>query len=124
MLFIYALDIEDLTESQLNCSADDNTHKIESLERQLKEKDDLIEQLVEQIHQMKSSFHAWVDRTSNGPVNDLTESSGENLPVSTEVAEQTHVAKIPIREDQSYFTSYAHFDIHYDMLSVRFIYDL
>lgn len=121
MPFIFALDIEDLTESQQNCSADDNTHKIGTLERQLKEKDDLIEQLLEQIHQMKSSFHAWVDRTSNEPVNDMTESSGKNFSVSTEVAEQTHVAKIPIREDQSYFSSYAHYDIHYDMLSVRSI---
>lgn len=105
-----------MIESDPNCNADNN--KIGSLECQLKEKDDLIEQLLEQIHQMKSSFHAWVDRTSE---NDMAESSEEILAVPTAVAEQTHVAKIPIKEDQSYFSSYAHFNIHYDMLSVSFL---
>lgn len=92
------------------------------LEQQLKEKDVLIEQLLEQINQMKSSFHKWVDRTET----DLgvgTSTEMKNDPVNgvgdiTEIEQPTHVAKIPIRDDEPYFMSYANFDIHYDMLSV------
>lgn len=75
------------------------------MERLLKEKDAHIEQLLEHINHMKRCFHAWVERSDNS-LNEL-----ENL-------EQTHVAKIPIKVDESYFMTYAHFDIHYDMLSV------
>lgn len=92
-------------------------HKIESLELKLKKKDDIIEQLLDQINQMKTSFHTWVDRTGNGPIPN-TSSSENEMSDKLEVDEQTHVAKIPIQLDESYFTSYAHFDVHYDMLSV------
>lgn len=98
--------------SQSNCKAND-AHKIEALERQVKEKDVLIEQLLDQINEMKSSFHAWVDRADQP----MTENTADNMSVSRS-AQPTHVAKIPMNQDESYFMTYAHFDIHYDMLSV------
>lgn len=99
-----------------------DSHRIECLEHQVKEKDVLIEQLLDQINQMKTSFHAWVDRTET----DANASGSEQMPPTingkdanrSEIDEQTHVAKIPIQDDESYFMTYAHFGIHYDMLSV------
>lgn len=105
-------DIEDLKESLPN----GKTSEIDILKEQLKEKDVLIEQLLDQMNQMKSSFHAWVERTANEPA-DLSENSVVNMPTA-ELVEQTHVASIPIDQDEPYFITYSHFDIHYDMLSV------
>lgn len=101
------------------------SHRIECLERELKEKDVLIEQLLDQINQMKSSFHAWVERTEtsakpSGSKQLQPQENGEDAN-SSQIEEQSHVAKIPIRDDESYFMTYAHFDIHYDMLSVSTI---
>lgn len=92
----------------------------------MKEKDVLIEQLLDQINQMKTSFHAWVERTGT----DANPSGSEQMPPTvngedvnrSEIEEQTHVAKIPIESDESYFMTYAHFDIHYDMLSVSTVF--
>lgn len=106
----FSEDIENLNE---NCQSNDETNdacKIETLQQQLEEKDVLIEQLLEQINQMKKSFHAWVDQTAANESTSVAENSGKTL-------EQTHVAAIPISQDESYFASYAHFSIHYDMLS-------
>lgn len=111
MIYPNVSDIEDLKESQRDGEIN-NAHKIESLERQLKEKDSLIEELLEQINQMKSTFHVWVERTEGG-----TGSASETADHS-ETEEMTHVAKIPMKEDESYFVTYANFGIHYDMLSV------
>lgn len=85
------------------------------MERQLKDKDATIEQLLEQISQMKNSFHTWIDRIENEPNANSSENQNTENP---KIKEQSHVANIPIQIDQSYFTSYAHFGIHYDMLSV------
>lgn len=66
-------------------------------------------------------FHEWVDRMENGtgPNSSQTETEAPEEPQDgvDSTVERT-VAKIPIYEDQSYFQSYAHFDIHYNMLSV------
>lgn len=98
-----------------------DAHRIEGLERQLKEKDVLIEQLLEQINQMKTSFHAWVDRTETHANTIGSDDNTLNTENGDDAGEQSHVAKIPIRDDDSYFMTYAHFDIHYDMLSVSII---
>lgn len=103
---------EDAPNTQIN-----DTHKIESLERLLEEKDAHIEQLLEQINQMKQIFHAYVERSENGPKPAVGNSQTERQEES-ENGVQSHVAKIPIYEDESYFMTYAHFDIHYAMLSV------
>lgn len=92
--------------------------KVENLERELKEKDVLIAQLLEQINDMKSNFHTWVERTENGPITDAN--APDNGDNNTGFQEPTHVARIPIHEDESYFVTYAHFDIHHEMLSVCF----
>lgn len=91
------------------------------MERQLRDKDALIEQLLDQINEMKCNFHAWVERAENGAM--CENNTSENEVNSESHVKQTHVATIPIQEDESYFMSYAHFDIHYDMLSVSFLPD-
>lgn len=82
----------------------------------------LIEQLLEQMNQMKSSFHEWVNRTETdlgvGTSSNVANESVNGVNVHSEVEQPTHVAKIPIRDDEPYFMSYSNFDIHYDMLSV------
>lgn len=89
-------------------------NKIQNLESELKEKDTVIEQLQFQISQMQRHFQDWIERTD-------TKSSASKPDDEQNVEEssaQTHVAEIPISEDQPYFTAYAHFDIHHTMLSV------
>lgn len=116
------LDIEELKDVQSDATSNDS-HRIECLERELKEKDVLIEQLLEQINQMKSGFHAWVERTDTNarPLNSEQlqppQMNGEDVDDAHD-EEPSHVAKIPMKDDESYFMSYAHFNIHYDMLSV------
>lgn len=119
-IFLY-LDIEEFKDIQSDAKPND-THRIDCLEQQLKEKDVLIEQLIEQINQMKNGFHAWVERAETGCSSTCTTQetatvNGENVDRSSH-EEQTHVAKIPIKDDESYFMTYARYDIHYDMLSV------
>lgn len=100
-----------------------DSHRIECLEHELRDKDVLIEQLLEQINQMKSSFHSWVERTDPKTKSSCSEeeqpplANGEDVDGSQN-DEPSHVAKIPMQDDESYFMSYAHFNIHYDMLSV------
>lgn len=112
----FILDIEDLKEAAPNATISE-AHKIETLERQLKDKDALIEQLLDQINEMKCNFHDWIERAENGGGCDEN-TSKEDSTVESETHKQTHVATIPIQEDESYFMSYAHYAIHYDMLSV------
>lgn len=84
------------------------------LDRQLKEKDATIEQLLFQITQMQSSFRKWVDQT-------VDERDEEQQPLQNSESSETGpttVAAIPMNEDQSYFSSYSHFNIHHEMLSV------
>lgn len=117
------IDIEELKDTQSEATSSES-HRIEHFERELKEKDVLIEQLLEQINQMKSGFHAWVERTdANAKPSDTDgllpppQVNGEDAD-GEHYEDPTHVAKIPIKDDESYFMSYAHFNIHYDMLSV------
>lgn len=80
------------------------------LERQLKEKDATIEQLLFQISQMQGTFRKWVDEKDEEQHPEQNGESSETGP--------TTVAAIPMNEDQSYFSSYSHFNIHHEMLSV------
>lgn len=123
MFLISIVDIEDLKDN-ITDSNMTSTHKIECLERLVKEKDAIIEQLLEQMNQMKISYHALFERTENeslvGSTSQTTinECAENGFPGDSLVEKQTHVANIPINDDESYFNTYAHFDIHYDMLSV------
>lgn len=60
---------------------------------------------------MQKHFQDWVEHDDNKAT--VTESNGD--PDESSI---THVAEIPMDEDQSYFASYAHFHIHHEMLSV------
>lgn len=84
------------------------------LERQLKEKDATIEQLLFQISEMQGSFRKWVDKTADG----IDEEQRPEQNGECSESGPTTVAAIPMNEDQSYFSSYSHFDIHHEMLSV------
>lgn len=88
-------------------------HKIEDLQRQLAEKDILLEHLIGQIEKMKTSYQELIERTetSNGPTTVGLSSDATIV--------QTCVGQVPVKEDEGYFNTYAHFDIHHDMLSVR-----
>lgn len=86
-----------------------DAYKIQDLERQLREKDATIEQLMFQINQMQITFHDWVERSDD---NRKTKS------IRDENQQLTQVSDIPINADESYFSSYAHFHIHHEMLSV------
>lgn len=106
-----------MKDTQLDVKTSD-ANKIDSLGQQLKEKDTLIEQLLEQISQMKTSFHALVESTDPGSKSGTSSESVNGVGDHSEVGEPTHVAKIPMRYDESYFVTYSNYGIHYDMLSV------
>lgn len=114
-IFFLKIDIEELKDAQSVANTSD-THRIEGLERQLNEKDVLIEQLLDQIQQMKSSFQAWVDCTETTDKMPPTVNGDDGN--GSRIEERSTVAKIPVQDDESYFMTYDHFNIHYDMLSV------
>lgn len=89
-----------------------DAHKIEDLQRQLAEKNILLEHLIAQIEQMKVSYHGLIERTDT---NNLSSTMGSSLDSAII---QTNVGHVPVNEDEGYFNTYAHFDIHHDMLSV------
>lgn len=63
---------------------------------------------------MQSSFRKWVDQTADSTDGDQQPGQNAENPETG----PTTVATIPMNEDQSYFSSYSHFDIHHEMLSV------
>lgn len=108
-------DFEDLAESNQQTTTSDGRKCLE-LERQLKEKDATIEQLLFQISQMQGTFKKWIDHdgTDDGKMEEQQpQQNGERSENGP-----TTVATIPMNQDQSYFSSYSHFDIHHEMLSV------
>lgn len=83
-------------------------HQIEDLQRQVEEKDGIIEHLFHQIEQMKLTFHDLIERTDTN-----AKSSVASVP-------QPSVGRVPIDDDdRAYFSTYSHYDIHHDMLSDR-----
>lgn len=89
-----------------------DAHKIEDLQRQLAEKNILLEHLMAQIEQMKMSYYALIERTDSNNFSSTIGSSSDSAIL------QTNVGQVPVKEDEGYFNTYAHFDIHHDMLSV------
>lgn len=107
---------------QTNVNVKSDAHQIEDLQRQLKEKDATIEHLLEQMNDMRATFHALIDRNevkqnADGSSKTQNENSGKESPENS-LLMPTNVAAIPMFQDQSYFETYAHFNIHHDMLSV------
>lgn len=60
---------------------------------------------------MQTTFRNWVDKS--------TDDNKSDAGVDEE-NQQTTVAEIPIKDDESYFNTYSHFSIHHVMLSVRY----
>lgn len=104
-IFIYLFtDIE-------NFNVTDKTNTVQKLQVEIQEKDAIIEQLQFQISEMQKHYQDWIENVDK-KYNDKESEENLNEP------NKTHVANIPICEDQSYFASYAHFHIHHEMLSV------
>lgn len=75
----------------------------------MKEKDGVIEHLFQQIEQMKISFHYLIERSDSNAKGNTT---GLLLGPAC-------VGQVPIvDDDRAYFSTYSHYDIHHDMLSV------
>lgn len=111
MHFTFA-DIDGLKSSSSIVTEKSDAHKIEDLQRQLAEKDILLEHLIGQIERMKTSYHGLIERTDSNNVPALI-----GLSSDADIS-QTYVGQVPVKEDEGYFNTYAHFDIHHDMLSV------
>lgn len=108
----FLTDIDELKSPSSMVVEKSDAHKIEDLQRQLAEKNLLLEHLMAQIEQMKMSYHALIERTDS---NNLSSTIGSS---SDSAISQTYVGQVPVKEDEGYFNTYAHFDIHHDMLSV------
>ncbi|XP_011555540.3 protein arginine N-methyltransferase 1 [Plutella xylostella] len=74
---------------------------IQALTEQLKESQSHLQMAKEDMNKMKDSMKTLVD---GGP------SKGDSVVANC-------VAKVALEDDEGYFSSYAHFGIHYDMLS-------
>lgn len=95
----------------------DEVHIVQDLQRQLQEKDAVIEHLFHQIEQMKVSFHSLIDRTDTNVKNNASANA------ATLLRGATCVGQVPIlQDDQAYFSTYSHYDVHHDMLSVSFLF--
>lgn len=105
--FICFTDIEDFKGSD---DANSSDTKIQNLKNELETKDAIIEQLQFQISQMQKHYQDWVERSESNPVGNSTN--------EVEPFQRNNVAEIPMDDDHGYFASYAHFNIHHEMLSV------
>ncbi|XP_053600412.1 protein arginine N-methyltransferase 1 [Plodia interpunctella] len=78
---------------------------IQALTEQLNESNTHLQLAKEDINKMQESMKALVDggQTSNN-------GNGDNHIINC-------VSKVPLEDDEGYFNTYAHFGIHYDMLS-------
>lgn len=87
-----------------------DSQRIQELERELSEKNSMIETLCQQIDEMKSSYCNLLDSSTGG--------GSIKLEPLEPIKPQESVGEVPIKDDEGYFNTYAHFDIHHDMLSV------
>lgn len=90
-----------------NISDQPNLHEIiEKLNKQLMEKNVLLEQACQDIDKMKKTFHNLVEKTENKP-----------KQLSKDGTPQECVGNLSLLDDEGYFSSYSHFGIHHEMLS-------
>lgn len=71
----------------------------------MKEKDEVISRLMEDVQRMKSTLGEVVVGDSAG--------GGDKATILN-----NNVGSIRLQEDEGYFNTYAHFGIHHEMLSV------
>ncbi|CAD6991464.1 protein arginine N-methyltransferase 1 isoform X1 [Ceratitis capitata] len=83
------------------------TSEINALKEKVKEKELLLEQAREDMAKMRQSFQRLLDKES-APV--VCTKNGKVLPLNS-------VAGVSAEADSGYFSSYAHFGIHHEMLS-------
>lgn len=104
---IFITDIDELQISHSNDFVEKKSEsvRIDELERTLDEKNKLIEFLINRIEQMKTGFRCLLDA-------DGESSNSKKHKV------QEFVGDVSVRDDEGYFITYSHFDIHHDMLSV------
>lgn len=81
---------------------------IKSLQEKVKEQDTLLEQAREDMAKMRVSFQRLLDK-------DSTPTTYER---NKKLKSPNSVACVSLEADSSYFSSYAHFGIHHEMLSV------
>lgn len=112
LLFFFRLcgaDVDELPSTvRAESAAKTDSQRIEELERSVQEKDKVISHLAAQIEQMKSGFRS------------LLGAEGETAEAfaNEKVKPQRFVGEVPIGDDEGYFSTYSHFSIHHDMLSV------
>lgn len=125
--FNFIADIEEIKQiltktNEINTKPD--AHIIEDLQSKLQEKDAIIEQLSQQIEKMRDSFRHLIEQTDGQQATSTSNASNSNV-VNSMLQKQmrlhTHVAEVAVEDDEAYFSTYAHFDIHHDMLSVSSI---
>lgn len=82
---------------------------IKSLQEKVKEQEFLLEQAKEDMAKMRVSFQRLLDK-------EITQTNNEQ---NEKLKAPNSVASVSLKTDSSYFSSYAHFGIHHEMLSVR-----
>lgn len=94
-------------------------HIIEDLQRKLNDKDAVIEHLTYQMEQMKNSYRFLIEQTDNNG-GSISNNSIADSPLHKQIRleQAQNVAEVSAEDDEAYFSTYAHFDIHHDMLSV------
>lgn len=106
-----------LTKSNAN-NPKSEAHIIEDLQRQLNDKDAIIEHLTYQMEQMRNSYRFLIEQSDSNVNNKTVNSPLHKQMRLDQIQLQTHVAEVAPEDDEGYFSTYAHFDIHHDMLSV------
>lgn len=87
-----------------------------SLFIQLAEKDTVIEHLCHQIEEMKIHFHCLIERADT-----MAKTPATFMEPQAIATGPACVGQVPLYEDdKTYFSTYSHYDIHHDMLSVSF----
>ena len=80
------------------------------LGKKLQEKDELLEQANIDMNALKARLRTLFEEDTR---NETVRNSGK--PKSDVIC----VSNVPVNQDEGYFSTYSHFGIHHDMLSVR-----
>lgn len=83
---------------------------IQNLSNELKMKNLMLEQALEDIEKMKKSYTFLVEKDEH----DANQQSDRSKYIKRDVA---CVGNLSLQDDEGYFSSYAHYGIHHDMLS-------
>lgn len=87
--------------------------QIEELLTLLKQKDDLLSEAAGDIEQLRSKLRELFDHPTAG----AAPANRPNGDADKPLVDQTCVSSVPVDQDCGYFSSYAHYGIHHEMLS-------